>query len=198
MALPSRRSVLKWTLASGAVVFAGGAALALQKTQLREPTPSLKALDANAYAVLCALADRLCPALGEGAPGALALQVPEKLDAMLDAAPDASARAAVSGALMMLENALSGALFLERATPFTKLDAAAQDEVLSNMRDSSVGVRRTVFRALAVMVWAFYWGQPETWQRAGYGGPPSVEGLRDMYKDQLVDLNSLRATPLGA
>ncbi|MET0284494.1 MAG: gluconate 2-dehydrogenase subunit 3 family protein [Polyangiales bacterium] len=196
MALPSRRSVLKWTLASGVLAFGGGAALALQKTQLRELTPKLVALDASAYAVLCALADRLCPALGEGAPGALALQVPEQIDAMLLASPDESVREQIVGALMMLENALSGALFLERFQPFTKLDAAGQDAVLAHMRDSSVGVRRTVFRALTTVVNAFYWAQPDTWLRAGYGGPPETADLREMYKDQLVDLDSLRATPL--
>jgi hypothetical protein len=193
MALPSRRSVLKWTLGSGVLALGGAAALALQKSELRESPPGLQALDAGAYAVLCALADRLCPALGEGAPGALALRVPEKIDAMLSAAPDPLVAQQVMGALAMLENALAGAVFLERFAPFTKLAAEEQDAVLTHMRDSSVGVRRTVFRALAVMVWAVYWSSPETWQRAGYVEARTTEGLREMYKDQLVDLHSLRA-----
>jgi hypothetical protein len=197
MPLPSRRTVLKWTLASGALAVAGGAALALQGSRPPARTPSLAALDAGAYAALCALADRLCPALGDGAPGALALGVPEQLDALLAASPDPTARDQVAGALKLLENALSGALFLERFVPFSELDPARQDAVLAHMRDSSLGVRRTLFRALSTLVWALYWGQPQTWQRAGYGGPPSTPSLRAMYKEQLVDLDSLRATPLS-
>ncbi|HEX5660434.1 MAG TPA: gluconate 2-dehydrogenase subunit 3 family protein, partial [Polyangiales bacterium] len=131
-------------------------------------------------------------------PGALALKVPEKIDAMLHASPDPLVVGQFTGALGMLENALSGALFLERFRPFTGLDAAAQDAVLTDMRDSSVGVRRTVFRALTTTVWAIYWAEPDTWLRAGYGGPPRTEDLREMYKDQLVELDSLRATPRGA
>jgi hypothetical protein len=195
MPLPSRRTVLKFTLATGAIAFAGAAGLALQKSELRAPTPTLAALDAGAYAVLCAVADRMCPALGEGAPGALALRIPEKIDAMLHAAPDVQLREQVLRALTVLENALAGALVLERIAPFTKLDAASQDAALAHMRDSSLGVRRTVFRALSTLVLAFYWSEPDTWLRAGYGGPPSTESLREMYKDQLVDLDSLRATP---
>jgi hypothetical protein len=191
MPYPSRRTVLKWTLASGLLAFGGAAALALQKSKLREPTPKLAVLDPSAYAVLAALADRLCPALGAGAPGALALEVPATIDAMLEPA-DEPAREQLISALMLLENALSGALFGERFVPFTKLDAAQQDAVLADMRDSSIGVRRTLFRALSCLVWSVYWSHTETWQRLGYGGPPSSESLREMYRDQLVDLNSLR------
>jgi Gluconate 2-dehydrogenase subunit 3 len=195
MPLPSRRTVLKWSLASGALVLGSGTVLALQKTRLREPTPKLSVFDPAGYAVLAALADRLCPPLGKGAPGAAALGVAATIDAMLGPADDA-VRKQLTTAIAMLENALGGALFGERMVPFTQLDAADQEAALVNLRDSSVGVRRTLFRALSGLVLAVYWSNPRTWERAGYGGPESVAKLREMYRDNLVDLDSLRATPL--
>jgi Gluconate 2-dehydrogenase subunit 3 len=196
MPLPSRRTVLKWSLASGALVLGTGTVLALQKTRLREPTPKLSVFDPASYAVLAALADRLCPPLGKGAPGAAALGVPATIDAMLVPADDA-ARKQLTTAITMLENALGGALFGERLVPFTQLDAAGQEAALVNLRDSSVGVRRTLFHALSGLVFAVYWSNPQTWERIGYGGPESVAKLREMYRDNLVDLDSLRATPLA-
>lgn len=196
MPSPSRRTVLKWSLASGALVLGTGTALALQKTKLRERTPTLSVFDPATYAVVAALADRLCPALGTGAPGASALGVAETIDAMLVPADD-TARQQLISAITMLENALGGAVFGERVVPFTQLDAAGQEAALVNLRDSSVGVRRTLFKALSGLVLAMYWSNPKTWERIGYGGPDSVARLREMYRDNLVDLDSLRATPLA-
>ncbi|HEX7476183.1 MAG TPA: gluconate 2-dehydrogenase subunit 3 family protein [Polyangiales bacterium] len=117
-----------------AALFLLGTALGVRRTRLRQaPKRGLVLLSPEDYAVLCAVADRICPALGNGAPGALALGVPERIDAILAEAP-AHVRRDVKSLLFIVENALVGALFLERARPFTQLSAAEQDTALSAMR----------------------------------------------------------------
>ena len=191
----SRRKLLRGALAATALLGLGGVALALQKTRVLAGTPELVVLDASEYAVLVALAERLCPELGEGAPGATKLGVAAYLDGML-AASDDETQKAIKGALTLFESALGGALVGERARPFTQLSPDEQADSLRAFRDSSLGVRRTLFRALAGAVWSVYWGNPGTWRRIGYDGPPNVSALRASYAANLVDLDALRATPL--
>ena len=65
-----------------------GGALAMRATRLRSlPARGLAVLTPEEYAVLCAIADRICPPLGKGAPGALALGVPATIDGYLAAGP---------------------------------------------------------------------------------------------------------------
>lgn len=191
----SRRTLIKTSLAGLGVALAGGAALALQKTVLLGDTPSLKVLDAAEYAVLVAITDRVCPALGAGAPGGVALRVPELLDRVL-VDTDVEMQKGIKVALKLLDNALTGALTGERVVPFTKLSPEQQDRSLTRWRDADSGFRRTVFGGVTSAINSVYWAQRETWPRIGYQGPPDIAGLRAAYADQLVDLNSLRATPV--
>jgi hypothetical protein len=191
----SRRTLIKTSLAGLGVLVAGGVGLALQKTVLLADTPELKVLDPAEYAVLVAITDRVCPALGAGAPGGLALKVPALLDhILLDT--DIEMQKGIKVALKLLDNALTGALTGERLVPFTKLSAAQQERSLNGWRNADSGFRRTVYAGVAGAINSVYWGQRETWARAGYKGPPDIEGLRAAYADQLVDLDSLRATPV--
>jgi hypothetical protein len=191
----SRRTLIKTSLAALGVALAGGAALALQKTVLLGDTPSLKVLDPAEYAVLVAITDRVCPALGDGAPGGLALRVPELLDRML-LDTDIEMQKGIKVALKLLDNALTGAVTGERVVPFTKLSPEQQERSLTSWRDADSGFRRTVFGGVSSAINSIYWAQRETWPRLGYKGPPDIEGLRAAYADQLVDLNALRATPV--
>jgi hypothetical protein len=43
------------------------------------------------------------------------------------------------------------------------------------------------------LVQAVYWGDPRSWERVGYAGPPNPQGLRQTYAENLVDWTSLRA-----
>jgi hypothetical protein len=97
-------------------------------------------------------------------------------------------------ALLMFDNALTGAVFGERARPFSQLSTADQDRVLTGWRNSGVPFRRTLYRGLSFVILSTYWSMPETWPRIGYAGPPSVAGLRATYADNLVDLDGLRGT----
>jgi hypothetical protein len=189
--------LVKTGLVGLGVAVAGGLGLALQKTVLLAQTPALKVLDPAEYAVLVAIADRLCPALGAGAPGASAVKLAERLDGLLQNT-DIETQKGIKMALKLVDNALTGALTGERLVPFTKLSTEEQDRSLDGWRNADSGFRRTVFGGIAGAVNSVYWGNPQTWQRVGYKGPPDIAGLRAAYADQLVDLNSLRATPVVA
>ena len=193
----SRRTLLKTGLFGTLLVGAGTVSLALRST--RPPSgaaPALKILDADEYAVMAAIADRVCPALGPGAPGATALNVAKQVDDLL-ASADVDVQKGTKIGLRVFENALTGALTGERLAPFTQLEPAAQDRVLEKWRTSEIGFRRTVYRGLTGAVFALYWGDPRTWPRVGYAGPPDMARLRAVYADELVDLDDLRASPLA-
>ena len=192
----SRRTLLKTGLLGTVLVGLGSVGLALQKPLRQGATPALKLLDADEYAVLVAIADRLCPALGAGAPGARAVDVATQLDALLLTA-DPETQKGTKIALRIFDNALAGALSGERFVPFTRLPPEAQDRVLANWRDAGVGFRRTVYKGIASAVFAVYWGDPRTWARIGYAGPPDMAKLRTVYAENLVDLEELRASPLA-
>lgn len=187
----SRRSLLKTGLVGTLVVGIGSVGLAVQRTAPAGLQGTI--LDADELSVLSAIADRICPPLGPGAPGAKALGVAQSVDALLVQA-DRETQKGLKLALRVFESALSGALMGERLVPFTQLPPERQDAVLAGWRDSRVGFRRTVFRALSGLVASVYWGEPRTWARIGYGGPPDPAGLRAAYAANLVPLDTLRAS----
>jgi hypothetical protein len=188
----SRRSLLKTGLIGFAFVSVGSAALLLQGAKPRAGTSPLRTFTAAEAGVLGALAQRLCPAAGPGAPGAVGLDLVGMLDVALEPL-DEEAKQGLKLGLMLFDNAFTGALFGERMRPFSQLDGAAQDLVIRNWQQSGVAFRRTLIRGLSSLVMAVYWGDPRTWSRIGYAGPPDPRGLRAAYAENLVDLASLRA-----
>lgn len=189
----SRRGVLKAGLLGTAATIAGSVGLGLRATRLiAPPGDGLQVLSAKEYAVLAAIAERICPASGDGAPGATQLDVARLVDRRL-ATLERDAQDGVKVVLMIFENALTGALFGERLAPFTQLDPDAQDRILLQWRASTVAFRRTAFGAFNALVGSTYYGEAATWARIGYGGPPSVGALRVGFSMNLVDYDSLRA-----
>lgn len=173
----------------------GGIGLALQPSRLRpRPSGGLRVFSEAEYATLVALAERACPSSGPGLPGPTELGVAAMADAMFATAED-DVKKGIKMALTIVESGLVGALFLERARPFTQLSPADQDRVLLAMRDSSVGVRRTLFRALTGLASSIYYGDPRVWPSLGYPGPPEPAALRAAYSENLVDWSALR--PVG-
>lgn len=193
LSLFSRRNLLRGGLGGSVLLALGGVGLGLQGTRLGvEPAEALSVLTREEHAIVSAIAARLCPPAGPDVPGADAIGVGVLADRLLSRADPATA-ADVKSVLALFENGLTGALFLERVRPFTQLDPETQDAVLLAWRDSSVGLRRTVFRALSSLVTALYFGDPRTWPGVGYPGPPEPVAFRAAYSAQLVDLSSLRA-----
>lgn len=175
-----------------AVVVVGGGALASRKTKLRrEPPSGLSVLTLAEYSILAAIADRVCPEPRPGVPGASALDVAALADRLFVRAGD-DAKKGVKTALAVFENGLTGAIFFERVTPFTQLSAAEQDEVLVAFRESKVGIRRTIYRALTSLAASLYYGHPDVWPSIGYPGPADIVALRGAYPEQLIDYSLLR------
>lgn len=188
----TRRGVIKAGLIGTGVTLLGGLGLALRPSRL-VPAEGLHVLGAKQYSVLAAVADRICPAAGEGAPGARALDVARQIDGRLrDLEP--ATQAAIGMLLDVFESALTGAIFGERLAPFTQLDAEAQDRVLAQWRASEAAFRRTAFGALNSLISSTYYGDSRTWTRLGYPGPPEAKALRIGFAMNLVDYDALRAS----
>lgn len=194
----SRRTIVRGGLVSLLLVGLGGVGLALQKSQLIAlPKEGLRVLTPEQYAVLCAIAARICPPKAPGVLDAQELGVGLTIDRMLEYADD-DLKAGITTALGIFESGLVGAAFLERTAPFTTLSPELQDRVLIAFRESKVAVRRTIFRSFAGLVGSVYYGDPRVWPSIGYPGPPSVNGLRTAYAPQLIDWAALRSTKNNA
>lgn len=190
----SRRSLLKTGLIGVALVSVGSAALLLSPAREETVPGALEHFSAKEAAILAALARRLCPAGGPGAPGADAVGLVASLDKALANADEETIKGLRIG-VAIFDNAFTGALFGERLRPFSQLDGAAQDAVIRNWQQSKVAFRRTLIRGLGALLMSVYWGDPRAWSITGYGGPPDPKALRATYAENLVDLASLRATP---
>jgi hypothetical protein len=187
----SRRALLRGGLGGAALLLLSGGALALQRSKLRAvPSVGLKVLSEGEYAVLAAIAERMCPSAGPGIPGAAEIDVALMTDRMLEYAEQDVVEGLKLG-LGLIESGLVGALFGERVKPFTQLAPADQDRVLIAFRESELPVRRTIFRSFAGLTGSIYYGDPRSWPSVGYPGPPSPSGLREAYAGQLVELEAL-------
>jgi hypothetical protein len=185
---------LKTGLIGAALVSVGSAALLFSPARQESVPGALSYFSAKEAAILAALARRLCPAGGPGAPGADAVGLVALLDKALGSADEETIKGLRVG-IAIFDNAFTGALFGERLRPFSQLDAPAQDAVIRNWQNSKVAFRRTLMRGLGALLMSVYWGDPRSWSITGYGGPPDPQALRATYADNLVDLNQLRATP---
>ncbi len=172
----SRRMLLRLGWGGAAVLALGGLGVGLQTTVFREPRKKLKKLSAVEFSVLAAMVDRLHPG-ADGLPSGWELHVPERLDEKLWTLHPADAHD-VKTALRFIENAIAGALLDGRLRPFTRLDAAGQDEALECWRTSRLDTRRTAFKALKGLAGVIYWSDPRTYAFVGYPGPPNYGNVR--------------------
>ncbi|MGO9828768.1 MAG: gluconate 2-dehydrogenase subunit 3 family protein [Myxococcaceae bacterium] len=168
---PSRRSLLKRGLVGSALLAAGGAGFLALRPGKRVPLPAggLQVFSEREYSTLDALARRLIGTL-PGWPSVDEVGVAQAVDRIAQRT-EPSAQAELKQLLGLFDNALAGFLFGGRTEPFTALDAAAQDRVLEEWRDSSVAIRRTGYDALRTLVLAGYFQSPLTWKPIGYPGP---------------------------
>jgi hypothetical protein len=54
------------------------------------------------------------------------------------------------------------------------MSAETQDAVLAEWADSSLKLRRTIYKALRGIIVAAYYGNPATYASVGYPGPPDI------------------------
>ena len=189
----SRRALLKGGFAGLALVGLSGTAIARRGTKLTPlPSDGLRILSPEEYAIVAAIADRVCPQLTANIPGPRALDIARQADRLFEhAEPDILS--GLKTALHIFENGLTGAIFFERITPFTALSPAHQDRTLLAFAESRVSLRRTLFRSLSGLVASLYYGDPRTFASVGYPGPPNAAAMRQTYAAQLVDYAALRS-----
>ncbi len=166
----TRRTLLRYGLGGALALAAGGLGLALFPGQSRAPRRPLQALTERDYAILAAIADRLCPG-APGLPSAGELDVAGHVDALMARLHPADV-AEFQQLLALFENALVRALLHGSPVPFSRAAPAVQDASLEAWRTSALPFRRLAFKALRGLVAATYWAQPETWPHIGYPGPP--------------------------
>jgi hypothetical protein len=173
---PPRRGFLKKGLFGGLLLALGGGAWLFTRKGADTPLPDgVVNLTAAEYAVVVALIGRFAPK-GGTFPTPEALQTGRGVDRIFGLMED-STRGELKQLLMLFENALPNFLFGGRTRPFSTLDAAEQDEVLAEWRDSRITVRRTGYNALRGLVLAAYYGDKATWSAVGYPGP--LQGIHD-------------------
>ena len=172
--MPTRRQFLKVGLASGAVL-AGAGWLALRRG--RAPATGYGWLDARAARIVTAI-------------------VPAVLEGALPEAP-AARKQAIGEATAAFDRAISGlspAVQEEIAQLFSLLGLAAGRFIVAGVRsewheatpeelhaflrrwrESRFGLLRAGYQALTQLIQAAWYGNPSSWERIGYPGPPSLE-----------------------
>ena len=170
-----RRTLIKTGLAGTVLLGIGGVGWGVTAGERGPVDVELQRLDRRSYAILFAVAERMCRA-GDGAPSASDLKVVEKIDALLASLPVA-VTTELKQALLLFESPIFGAIMDGRFRPFTQCDARTQDKVLAAWRDSRLPLRRTVYDALHSLCMAPYWSDSALWGQIGYPGPPDFRRL---------------------
>jgi hypothetical protein len=187
-----RRRFLKRT-AGGVALLGLGSLLPAGCTRYPKPPAHLQFLDPREYAIINAVAERLLGAVGEIGPEPQQIDVATNVDAVV-AAWDTEAQGQLRTILRVFEHGTY--LFDLRRKRFTRLAAAAQDQYLAGWMNSTLGVRRVVFRALKLLVAAGFYREPRAWTRIGYDGPwlGRVDAAARLSPERAIPLNRL---PIG-
>ncbi len=162
----NRRRFLKRS-AGGVALLGLGSLLPAGCTRYPKPPTRLQFLDPREYAIINTVAERL---LGAGAIGSQPdqIDVGANVDALV-ANWDKEAQGQLRTMLRVFEHGTY--LFDLRRKRFTRLTAAEQDQYVAGWMNSTLGVRRIVFRALKLLVAAGFYREPRAWTRIGYDGP---------------------------
>ena len=134
------------------------------------PTPEaeLRVFDATEYAIMNAAAARLLGAPDRVGSDSGQIDVAANIDRLV-AAWDVEAQRQLRTMLRLFEHGTY--LFDLQRKRFTKLSADQQDLYLRGWMSSTLGVRRTVFRAIKALASLGFYPEPRVWRRLGYDGP---------------------------
>jgi hypothetical protein len=168
----SRRRLLK--LGGVATAALGGLSFLLMRgggdahyRAVAGPDAAPTVLSLKELAVLTALCDRVCPGAADGQPDARTLRIAQRIDRELQFHPK-KLQEDVAAALLVVEH---GALLHGQRARFTRLDPAAQDEVLTRLMTSAFDTERQVFGSLRLLAMFFYYCDERTWPGMHYEGP---------------------------
>ena len=166
-----RRDFLKKGLVGGLLLAVGGGVfLATRRTRAAGGLGQLQVLSPEEATVVLAVANRLVPER-VGFPRPLEVGVPGKVDALV-AGLHPGTQTEIRRLLNLFEGAVAGFLFEGQLRPFTACSPWEQEDRLRGWARSRVTLRRSGFRALKKLVYAAYYGSPQTWAAIGYPGPP--------------------------
>jgi len=154
--------------ASGVVLLGIGAMLPNGCSRYPKPAVPLQFLNPREYAMLSVLAERMLGVAGLLGAGLDQVDVGRNVDALV-APLDADLRSQLRSALRVFEHGTY--LFDLRRKRFTSLTPEQQQQYLAGWMNSTLGIRRTVFRVLKALVAAGFYQDPRTWAAVGYDGP---------------------------
>ena len=117
--------MLRFGLGGATLLALGGVGLALRPGALRPAPPGLQVFDARHYSVIAAVADRFCPG-GAGLPSAGDLGLAALVDQHVATLHPGDIAELLQG-ILLLENALAGAILDGQPAAFTARTPAAQD-----------------------------------------------------------------------
>lgn len=187
-----RRRFLKRT-ASGVALLGLGSLLPAGCSRYPKPAARLRFLDWREYAIINTVAERLLGAQGAIGARAEQIDVGANVDSLV-ADWDREAQRQLRTMLRVFEHGTY--LFDLRRKRFTRLTASRQDEYLAGWMNSTLGVRRVVFRALKLLVAAGFYGEPRAWTHIGYDGPwiGRVDASARLSPEPAAPLSSLPAS----
>lgn len=162
-----RRRFLKRS-GSGLVLLSLGSLLPVGCSRYPKPAAPLHFFDSREYAIMNAVAERLLGVEGTIGSEPDHIDVAANVDSLV-VEWDAEAQGQLRTMLRVFEHGTY--LFDLRRKRFTRLTAAKQDEYLAGWMNSTLGVRRIVFRALKLLVAAGFYREPRAWTPIGYDGP---------------------------
>lgn len=170
--MPTRRTFLKTGLAGGLILALARLAYGPSAGEAAYPSPSLKALDPTAATVLAALAPvMLGPAVAGLDRAVVQAAVVAGVDTAVSGLP-AATRAEIAQLFQLLGNRV-GRRWLAGVKPGW-LDASA-DEIsafLHGWQHSRLLLLRSGYQGLHKLIYAAWYGNPLSWPRVGYAGPP--------------------------
>jgi hypothetical protein len=172
--LATRRQFLKVGIAAG-VVLAGAGWFALRAE--RRPAAGLHWLDDRSASIVTALVPAvLAGALPAGDPArvAAAREVVEAFDRAI-----AGLTPAVQEEIWQLFSllGLAAGRFIVAGvrSPWPEATGEEVSAFLARWRTSRFGLLRAGYQALTQLIIAAWYGNPASWTRIGYGGPPQIE-----------------------
>ena len=163
----TRRNFLKAT-GIGAFALSASSILPSGCAEYEAAPAELRVLNAKEYRIFLAAAATFLPPLGEGDPTVEDVHAAEYIDAALGLTRR-EVQDQVKQALAVFEHAPP--LFDLRFSRFTKLSAEDRFSVLASWRDSSLGFRRQLYKALRNLAYASYYSAESVWKSIDYDGP---------------------------
>jgi hypothetical protein len=154
--------------ASSVALLGLGALLPAGCRSYPKPEADLLVFNAMEYAILNAAAARLLGVPAKVGPDASQVDVAANIDRLVSTW-DAEAQRQLRTMLRLFEHGTY--LFDLQRKRFTRLSGEQQDLYLRGWMNSTLGIRRAVFRAIKALVALGFYQDPRVWRRLGYDGP---------------------------